>query len=59
MPFSQGSYSVQKEIPPQRDTEPMFAEDEGQPEVETQPGDNSESKNNGGKEGNKEAIYGS
>ena len=28
----------------------MFAEDEGQPEVETQPGDDSQSKNNGGKE---------
>ena len=28
----------------------MFAEDEGQPEVETQPGDDSQSKNNGVKE---------
>ena len=28
-----------KEIPPQKDTDPMFAEDEGQPEVETQTGD--------------------
>ena len=39
-----------KEIPPQRDTEIMFAEDEGQPEVETQPGYDSQSKNNEGKE---------
>ena len=39
-----------KEIPPQRDTEPMFAEDEGQPEVETQARGDSQSKNNGGKE---------
>ena len=39
-----------KEIPPQRDTDPMFAEDEGQLEVQTQPGDDSQSKNNGGKE---------
>ena len=38
-----------KEIPPQRDTEPMFAEDEGQPKVETQPGYDPQSKNNEGK----------
>ena len=28
----------------------MFAEGEGQPEVKTQPGDHSQSKNNGGEE---------
>ena len=39
-----------KEIPPQTDTVPMFAEDEGQPEVERQCGDDLQSKNNGGKE---------
>ena len=37
--------STSKEIPSQRDTEPMFAEDEGQPKVETQPIDGSQSKN--------------
>ena len=36
--------------PPQRDPEPMFAEDKGQPEVETQLEDDSQSKNNRGKE---------
>ena len=39
-----------KEIAPQRDTDPMFAEDEGQPKVKTQSGDDSQCKNNGGKE---------
>ena len=38
-----------KEIPHQRDTEPMFTEDEVLPEVETQPGDDPQSKNNEGK----------
>ena len=47
---SQRSYSVWKKYLPQTDTEHMFAEDEGQPEVETQPGDDSLSKNNEGKE---------
>ena len=39
-----------KETPPQRDTEPMFAEDKGKPEVETQTGDDHSLKNNGEKE---------
>ena len=38
-----------KEISFQRDKEPMLAEDEGQPEVETQPGDDSQSKTIEGK----------
>ena len=39
-----------KEIPPQRDTDPMFVENEGQSEVETQGRDDLQSKSNGGKE---------
>ena len=59
MPCFQRILLSSKEISPQRDTEAMFAEDEDQPEVETQPGDDPQSKNNGGKEDNKETIYGS
>ena len=42
--FPNDPTQLKRDIPPQRDTDPIFAEDEGQPEVGTQPVDDSQYK---------------